>query len=185
MPPRRIISPSSIPGGIFTVISCWRSKTPSPRQVAHLSFGTCPLPWQRSQTFVVLKTPMNERLVSLTLPFPLHFLHVSIFEPGEAPLPLQVRHEAVLVSKISRSTPKTDSSNETWISMEISRPLCCLACLPPPKKSPKISPISNSNPCPLPWVNWEKSKPPKPPCPPKPPAPGLNPAPADPKISNS
>ena len=90
-------------------------------------------------------------LLSRILPCPLHVSHDFISVPSFAPEPLHALHGLFFVSTTVRDTPNTDSSNESSISIETSRPRCW-RCRPPPKispKLPKMSPISNSTCWPL------------------------------------
>ena len=87
---------------------------------------------------------------------------------------------------ISFSTPNTDSSKDISRSTDMSDPLFDLAPLvpPPPKKSPNISPKSNSKelfPPAKPPENPEKSNPSKPLNPPAPSP--LNCGPDEPNLS--
>src|SRR3990167_7813470 len=140
MPDIRIISPSRMPGGITTEISSSRRSTPLPLHSRQISFGTSPVPRHSSQVLAVEMVPKMERFVSRIFPLPLQRLQVSIFVPGLAPFPPQVKQFEVLVIKIFRLVPKTASVKESWISVEMSRPRRASGRpIPPPKKSVKIS----------------------------------------------
>src|SRR3989344_3914682 len=161
-----------MPAGTSIAFSPCFLYTPSPRQVGHFSLGTLPCPLQYLQGWTMVTVPKKELLVSCTLPAPLQCLQTSISVPITAPEPWQESHTPVLAKSTMRLTPNTESRKLTSRSIEMSRPRRMrMAPSCPPKKSLKMSPMSNP-----PWLkaswNWEKSNP----APPNPP-PAEGPAP--------
>src|SRR3989344_6473713 len=73
-PERRIISPLSIPVGIFIFISSSCFKIPEPLQKSHFSLGTLPEPPHVSQVRLTSTDPKIDLFISLNLPLPLHVL---------------------------------------------------------------------------------------------------------------
>ena len=159
----RIISPLSMPAGMLMRISSCFRKTPWPLHSGHFSFGIFPLPSHMAQARTEVNCPRMELRVSWTLPPPLHVVHFSSSVPGFAPFPLQSWQVETFAIKTVRVVPNTASLKEISRSMEMSRPrgVCALPPLPE-KMSPKISPKSNSAPCPKPCWNPLKSNPPNP-----------------------
>ena len=161
-PVSRIISPWSMPAGMFIFISSCLRRVPRPLHSWHFSFGILPLPSQTAHARTEVNCPRMELRVSWTLPLPLHIAHFSNSVPCFAPFPLQSAHVETFAIRTLRLVPKTASLKEISKSIEMSRPLgiCCRA--PRPENiSPKISPKSNSAPCP-PNPCWKplKSNPP-------------------------
>src|SRR3989344_9598451 len=123
---------------------------PWPLQEPHFSLGTLPLPSQVPQTRVLANAPRMERRVSWMRPEPLQVGQVSSAVPSLPPEPEQTLQVETRERSTVRLVPKIASLNGTSRSIEMSRPLGVLRPEPPrlPKKSPKMSPISNSTPPP-------------------------------------
>src|SRR3989344_4935285 len=88
-PERRIISPLSMPAGIFIFISSSFFNIPKPSQELHFSFGTLPLPAQLLQALVISIEPKIDFFISLIFPLPLQVWQLMISVPFLPPVPLQ------------------------------------------------------------------------------------------------
>ena len=87
----------------------WRLSLPAPRQVAHGSVTTFPVPWHVGHVCWIEKKPCESR----TVPEPWQASHVLGDVPGLAPEPWHVSHVSMVGMRILVSVPRAACSSET------------------------------------------------------------------------
>src|SRR5207344_598632 len=108
-PLRRIRSPVSTPGGIFTASVLRRSTRPLPPQDRHGSLITEPAPRQRGHVCCSEKNPCDTRI----WPAPPQSAHFVGCVPLRAPLPSHSSHAASTGTRISTVSPRTAFSSSS------------------------------------------------------------------------
>src|SRR5258706_11181889 len=155
--------PSSVPGGIVTLM-CFSTRTsPLPWHVPQRCEGTVPFPRHTGHGRLTANPPCPKEMV----PRPLHSGHVEIVAPGAAPLPPHVGHTSDMVSVMGILPPKAATRNGIATVVSISSGSGSLAPRRP-KIDEKMSPRPPNEP------RSERSKsppPPESPAPRRPPAP--------------
>src|SRR5207249_1054357 len=147
-PATRSCWPSSMPGGMVSVISRSLRSRPSPRQRAQTLSTVLPAPPHRGQVETLTNRPKTDCCTCRTSPRPLQVGQVDIEDPGSAPDPLHRSQVSSRGTVTTRSRPWTASRRSISISMRRSAPRIgprgSRRRRSPPKNVSQRSPTSSS-----------------------------------------